>query len=526
MVGIPGKSQGCNTCRRRKVKCDLEKPHCRRCVSSGRQCEGYERYSVFINRGQQGLQKRERLEEVRAPTASVPPASGIQHAKTPLNLTPSPRQANETQLISSFWEIYSASASRYPGPAEPMWLYQSMSSATAATASANAPATLLNQALLSLAYIRLGRLKDDQTLVIRGQQIYGQSLRLMQRVLHDPIHAHSDDTLVAARCMILYESFESTSGDMAAWQNHILGMARIIHLRGVHRHADPVSRSVLESVRYNVMIVSLMQSTASFLGEPEWLTVPWEGVSKGLDQRLFDYGFTLANMMQKSEAISKSIIQPHHQLHHPASAQQDVLDILEQTLACYIGLEGLLTELLAKRTQASHDMNSTTLQNHHLPQDIQVDHDNNAEAGPHAISLAILLALDLSFSMFTTALVQQHCSNHNHDDDQALTHNRSRRDNLFAQLARFIAPARRLQLAQQLLCHLHLSCSVRAEHLRPRIIYPLNVLRWEMRHYPAEKAQVRALFETVASRGQFRIARGVRDAGTAILPGVILEAGR
>jgi hypothetical protein len=461
---------------------------------------------------------------VRTPAGNVPPASEIQHAKTPLNRTPSPRQANETQLISSFWEIYSASASRYPGPTEPVWLYRSISSATAATAP-----TLLNQALLSLAYIRLGRLNDDQALVIKGQQIYGQSLHLMQRALHDPILAHNDDTLVAARCMVLYESFESTSGDMAAWQNHILGIARIIHLRGVHRHCDPVSRSVLESMRYNVMIVSLMRSTASFLSEPEWLTVPWAGVSKGLDQRLFDYGFTLANMMQKSEATSMSLSSQQHQQHHAASTQKDVLDILEQTLACYIGLEGLLTELLSKRTTASHDVNSTPLQNHHhLPWDIQLDYDKHAETGPDAISFAILLALDLSFSVFATALVKQHCSHHdhNHNDDQTPASHHSRRVDLFAQLARYIAPARRLRLAQQLLRHLHLCCSVRAEHLRPRIIYPLNVLRWEMRHRPAEEAQVRALFELVASRDQFRIARGVRDAGKAVLPGIVLEAER
>ncbi|KAH6857184.1 hypothetical protein B0I37DRAFT_390174 [Chaetomium sp. MPI-CAGE-AT-0009] len=34
---------GCLTCKKRKVKCDEVKPHCRRCTSSGRECEGYPR---------------------------------------------------------------------------------------------------------------------------------------------------------------------------------------------------------------------------------------------------------------------------------------------------------------------------------------------------------------------------------------------------------------------------------------------------------------------------------------------------
>ncbi|KAH6631256.1 hypothetical protein F5144DRAFT_592309 [Chaetomium tenue] len=32
---------GCLTCKKRKVKCDEEKPHCRRCTASGRECDGY-----------------------------------------------------------------------------------------------------------------------------------------------------------------------------------------------------------------------------------------------------------------------------------------------------------------------------------------------------------------------------------------------------------------------------------------------------------------------------------------------------
>lgn len=35
------KKSGCLTCRIRKIKCDEEKPNCRRCFSTGRQCDGY-----------------------------------------------------------------------------------------------------------------------------------------------------------------------------------------------------------------------------------------------------------------------------------------------------------------------------------------------------------------------------------------------------------------------------------------------------------------------------------------------------
>ncbi|KAF2758313.1 hypothetical protein EJ05DRAFT_499840 [Pseudovirgaria hyperparasitica] len=38
----PKTKTGCRTCRVRRIKCDEAKPFCRRCVSTGRQCDGYE----------------------------------------------------------------------------------------------------------------------------------------------------------------------------------------------------------------------------------------------------------------------------------------------------------------------------------------------------------------------------------------------------------------------------------------------------------------------------------------------------
>ncbi|KAK3901406.1 hypothetical protein C8A05DRAFT_34921, partial [Staphylotrichum tortipilum] len=48
MVGVPGKYKGCETCRLRRVKCDNQRPHCKRCTDGGRTCAGYERETVFI----------------------------------------------------------------------------------------------------------------------------------------------------------------------------------------------------------------------------------------------------------------------------------------------------------------------------------------------------------------------------------------------------------------------------------------------------------------------------------------------
>lgn len=64
MVGVPGKSQACHNCRRRRVKvcerlsgagqadvyeCDFGRPSCLRCDKAGLVCAGYNRDFIFVN---------------------------------------------------------------------------------------------------------------------------------------------------------------------------------------------------------------------------------------------------------------------------------------------------------------------------------------------------------------------------------------------------------------------------------------------------------------------------------------------
>ena len=41
-LGSKKVKSGCITCKARKVKCDEQKPHCQKCLSLGRTCEGYQ----------------------------------------------------------------------------------------------------------------------------------------------------------------------------------------------------------------------------------------------------------------------------------------------------------------------------------------------------------------------------------------------------------------------------------------------------------------------------------------------------
>ncbi|EPE10372.1 fungal transcriptional regulatory protein [Ophiostoma piceae UAMH 11346] len=49
MVGVPGRSKACATCRRRKKGCDFQRPSCTQCLRAGLECGGYERGRIFVH---------------------------------------------------------------------------------------------------------------------------------------------------------------------------------------------------------------------------------------------------------------------------------------------------------------------------------------------------------------------------------------------------------------------------------------------------------------------------------------------
>ncbi|KIW40326.1 uncharacterized protein PV06_07533 [Exophiala oligosperma] len=520
MVGIPGKSKGCTTCRRRKVRCDLGKPSCQRCTSSGRCCEGYARYSVFINRGPEGLQRRKRLEETRAdgfdPSSvsdstsisqlivsnggdRTPPLIFLSSSPPPPPPPPPPLPSSEgvlrdDQLISNFFERYaspkSSPDSRYC--CHPLWLYH--------TLRISFPTKLLRQALLALAYTRLGRLNDDHPTITRGQRLYGQALRLMQQAVYDADMMRHEDTLAAARCMLLYEHFESTSDNMTSWFNHIIGISRIVELRGPRSHRTALTQSLLESMRYSAMIISLMERNRSAFGRPAWLTEPWLDGHKSLEQRIIDYGFHISNQLHRGDLLLLRDPPPD-----PTEHQMEVGRILHAIQDGLSGLEALHAELgdLCGRLAAAADP--------HEPLDTSCSSVDIGEISA-LLGSAIIHGLDLSYSVFAAALLPAY-------EKCTIPGAAAMRANLL----RYTDQNRRHALAHKILVQLQTCVTTEADYSRGKIVLPLNIIRWTLRTQPEDTAKINELFDHLTLKGRYRLTRSVQNTGKSILPKVYVQ---
>jgi hypothetical protein len=190
----------------RSHKCDVRKPSCSNCDKSGRQCEGYARFPIFLNRTMDGTAPRVHLEE------SKPSKSRNKHdSETLLNpgltialslMGISQCQAWKAQVVAWFWESY-ATVSRFDDgdrdvpERNSLWLYRAV--------EVPHPLPVLKQALLALSIVRYGRVTGNVDLTSYGQRLYGIVLRALQQAMYDENSATSDATLASVRVLVLYE---------------------------------------------------------------------------------------------------------------------------------------------------------------------------------------------------------------------------------------------------------------------------------------------------------------------------------
>ena len=192
------------------LQCDRKRPVCEKCISTGRTCEGYNRYPIFVNRTVEGLQRRAALEETRPASESGPSVVGgrrgvverAQPLQRPSSRPPVPHvtspRSNESQFHALFWEEYAPSTGAVGRPSQfSVWMMEAMNLPD--------PTPALRHSLLALSVTRRGRKAKNDDLLVQGRGFYGQALQSLQQALYDPRLMWHDDTLAACRTLMIYE---------------------------------------------------------------------------------------------------------------------------------------------------------------------------------------------------------------------------------------------------------------------------------------------------------------------------------
>ncbi|CAN8096412.1 unnamed protein product [Discula destructiva] len=323
MVGVPGKYKGCNTCRARRVKCDNERPYCRKCSDSGRQCQGYEREIVFIV----GT-----LED-KGRCSSHPP----RNVKSPNNTPSPPRTAGEEPAV-------------HITPARP--LRSAWDNAITISKSGS------NQQLRIIAlHTSLSATVRHCSDASRANKI---SLPPYTPVDIQPRFG-SEDFWLSSQClahvptsqegMLLYLHEQNaplacnTTGS-ASWEGPAAQSNKIRYLEPGHFATFPAHHFFVRVYRPAAIVAALLDRRPTFCGDPEWVTASWERHPKAPFDRLLDILSQIPPLLQRLDQLL--VLEPTVNRRHMA---QDLL-------ANCVSINGALEQWHAMVHQTSYNTQS------------------------------------------------------------------------------------------------------------------------------------------------------------------------
>ncbi|KEF63606.1 uncharacterized protein A1O9_01584 [Exophiala aquamarina CBS 119918] len=306
MVG-GARSKGCLTCRRRKIRCDLQQPTCLQCHRSKRRCGGYDRYPVFVVYTKHGMEKREAMKDPMHTEFQDSWKLEIRPGCENTSLISTPESMFEDSTVKSFQSM-PTERSRFVS-----WAYENYIKTLSArnqfnhmpvarflrsTLTLAAEDTALDTAMLAISCRMSAVYHTDQTLLNKSRQLYTCALGLLQRNLASPKLALTDETFAATCLLALYELTSLDRNDPEAWKSHVAGISAVLQARGAKRHNGAFSRDALEHCRYNLMMQCITSRNAFGFASGQWLDDPWNGAKKQVEQQVMDEGFRLAQILQ------------------------------------------------------------------------------------------------------------------------------------------------------------------------------------------------------------------------------------
>ncbi|KAJ9133846.1 Transposase tc1-like protein [Pleurostoma richardsiae] len=295
MVGVPGRSKGCKTCRQRHVKCDEAKPTCQRCIKAGFQCLGYGRETLWIHTSTAPFKPS------ASSTALATDGRRLQRRAVQPRMRASPDIPAEMSLAAfegDFCFSYIFSNFVWKGYGS-LWLDQ---------AAEGKLGQLALDAATALAQSTFGRSKNVASIRMRGEVYYGKSLQALAEQLEDTqavLARGGGHGLVVPVLVLMMHA--STLTDRTAATFHLQGLSSIIDICGPEAFQHQPLLNALEAARATIVVASLVTRKHTFIDGPRWRSVPWalEPQAKTPQSYLLDLLASVPGILEDMDRSSK-----------------------------------------------------------------------------------------------------------------------------------------------------------------------------------------------------------------------------
>ncbi|PYH50687.1 Zn(II)2Cys6 transcription factor domain-containing protein [Aspergillus niger CBS 101883] len=233
MGGIPFTSRACAACKKRKIKCDLEKPECSSCVKrGGTPCPGYHdrdfiHHKFEPRRVRNAETKRPGPQRVRQLESLALPAC--------FNMSAEAR----TQLFATYMHTFFASNPSLNGRVDSWYLLM------ARFPTLTGKSDLLDRSVIGLVSVYLGKKTRDGRLAHHGFEIYNSALHAMLQILQ----GNRPPTATTLYSAIVFQTYETMGLSETLWRNcltHIQGATAMLkqhdYTRGDQALIDAILR--------------------------------------------------------------------------------------------------------------------------------------------------------------------------------------------------------------------------------------------------------------------------------------------
>ncbi|KAJ5927837.1 hypothetical protein N7466_006793 [Penicillium verhagenii] len=286
MVGVAGKSKGCNTCRKRKIACDQEKPTCKRCTQSNRVCGGYEKERVFVLVQPAAEKTHTYLRSPPEPQRNA--KSPVEEARRVQATVPFTKRNSAYKLIQNHIECHSLIQAFLSNCFPSQWVSAAPRSWIALLGELPTKAETLEISTAAVAASALGNMFHMPDLVKTSHKYYTQGLRQLQKALYDPVLMHDDGTLAACMALSLYEALECPSAGSEGYFSHCHGLIALIQARGVHAHTSGAGHQLFLGLRVPGILYALQRNDSTVLFDSKWMEQPWAEYTKSPFDRVTD----------------------------------------------------------------------------------------------------------------------------------------------------------------------------------------------------------------------------------------------
>lgn len=189
MVGVPGRSQGCITCRARRKGCDRQRPACLRCIQAGLSCGGYNQRPVFVTSTQGSGGSSARYQRARSSAQDI-------------TLSPSLTQtAYSARYLDLFWSHYLPCGETLPAQAMALgnggWISIAL--------DLFPTDRTLQLAMQSVVLRGVGIRNADPALLRQGLTAHSRCLQDFNTALSDPSRCSTDGILCTVKLLSLFE---------------------------------------------------------------------------------------------------------------------------------------------------------------------------------------------------------------------------------------------------------------------------------------------------------------------------------